>query len=407
VLWPIPPADTLPGMKAFELFKVGKHTSASGAVIEFSDEDLKKAVAAYDPSVSEAPLVIGHPKDTAPSYGWVKGLSFADGSVTADPEQVDPEFSEIVQAGRYKKRSASWYTPGSANHPLKGTDKHDTYYLRHVAFLGAVPPAIKGLKEVAFSDAEEGVVEFADESRWAMGSLATILRGIREWLIADKGIEQANQLIPSYALTDIENAARPPSPPASTVAYSEDSTTMKTVEQLQAELDAANASNASLQTQVATLQTKVSQVADFAERDTSLKAREDALAAKEAAMDRASVEARVAKAIQEGRVLPKMKNSVVSFAMSLADKEATLDFGEGTDAKKVTQRDAYLLGVESGPKLVEFGELSAGSSVTPQSLDPQAVANKARAIVDQREKDGAPEISFTEACELATKELAG
>ncbi|MDL6388248.1 peptidase, partial [Escherichia coli] len=70
---------------------------------------------------------------------------------------LDPQFAEMVTDGRFKKVSASFYLPDSPSNPKPGV-----LYLRHVGFLGAQPPSVKGLKQVSFSEQEEGVVEFAD-----------------------------------------------------------------------------------------------------------------------------------------------------------------------------------------------------------------------------------------------------
>ena len=59
--------------KTLEIFKAGKHTTAAGQTLEFSEADLQATVAAYDPGKHEAPLVIGHPSIDAPAYGWVTG----------------------------------------------------------------------------------------------------------------------------------------------------------------------------------------------------------------------------------------------------------------------------------------------------------------------------------------------
>lgn len=338
-------------MKPFELFKAGTHTAAGGATLSFSESDLQAAVAAYDPAVHEAPIVVGHPKDNAPAYGWIKSLSFADGSITAEPAQVDADFAEMVKAGRFKKRSASFYTPDAPNNPKPGS-----YYLRHVGFLGAQPPAVKGLKEVAFGEAEEGVVEFSDNDRWAWGTLASLMRGMREWLIGEKGMEVADKVMPNYALGELDDAAKAArsqptelQPPASvTPAFSEGDD--MNLQQLQAEVTRLTAENTAL---------KANQLpADFAERETNLAAREAAVAAAQAKADRAAVEARVDAAIKAGRLLPAQKKHSVDFAMALADGEATIDFGEGDKAKKVSQREAYLLDIESRGKVVEFGEMS-------------------------------------------------
>ena len=55
--------------KRIKIFKSGTQTTAAGQTIEFSDADLIACAAAYDPSASEAPIVIGHPKTDAPAYG--------------------------------------------------------------------------------------------------------------------------------------------------------------------------------------------------------------------------------------------------------------------------------------------------------------------------------------------------
>ena len=78
----------------------------SGAALDFSVDDLAASAAAYDPALSEAPIVVGHPVTDAPAYGWVKSLAFAGGGLEAEPDQVDPAFAEMVAAGRFKKISA-------------------------------------------------------------------------------------------------------------------------------------------------------------------------------------------------------------------------------------------------------------------------------------------------------------
>jgi hypothetical protein len=333
-------------MKPFELFKAGRHTSAAGASLEFTEDHLRAAVEAYDPALHEAPIVVGHPRDNAPAYGWVKALSYADGTITAEPIQVDAAFAEMVVAGRFKKRSASFYTPDAPNNPKPGT-----YYLRHVGFLGAQPPAVKGLKDVSFSDAEEGVVEFAD-TQFVASLVARMMRNLREWIIADKGVEAADKVAPDYLISDLEAQAREPANPAPAVmpAFSEDDN-MPTVQELQAQLAAKD-------TEIATLKAN-QKPADFAERESGLAAREAAVAASEAKAARAAIEQRIDAAIAAGRMLKAQRTHAVNFAASLADGEAVIDFGEGDQAKKVTQREAYLLQIENAPKAVEFGEHAA------------------------------------------------
>lgn len=336
-------------MQAFEIFRAGKQTSSAGTTIEFGEDQLRAAVEAYDPAIHEAPIVVGHPKDNGPAYGWIKALSYADGKVTAEPIQVDAEFSEMVQAGRFKKRSASFYTPDSPHNPKPGA-----FYLRHVGFLGAQPPAVKGLKDVAFSDAEEGVIEFADSAL-----MAGLFRRMREFFISKFSIDDANQVLPDWIISDMEAEARREAEAvqqaAAMPAFTEGDVNMDFKEQFEAEKVKAEAEKA----RADDLQAKLdAQAADFAER-------EKVIARKE-------VEAQVESLVAAGKVLPAKKAAMVDFAMQLDAGTASIDFTEGDKTEKVTMRDAYLRQVFAGPVLVNYGEHAADDG--DRAADQKSVA---------------------------------
>ena len=61
---------------SLDIFRTGRHTASSGTSLAFTEADLAATAAAYDPALHEAPIVVGHPKDNAPAYGWVKSLGF-------------------------------------------------------------------------------------------------------------------------------------------------------------------------------------------------------------------------------------------------------------------------------------------------------------------------------------------
>lgn len=127
-----------------EVFRAGTHRDDQGVEHYFSEADLDGMASSYNPALREAPLTVGHPKDNLPAYGWVKGVSrAASGELTIAPHKLEPQFAEMVQAGRFKKRSASFYPPQSPHNPTPGK-----WYLRHVAFLGAQQPAVAGLKDI-------------------------------------------------------------------------------------------------------------------------------------------------------------------------------------------------------------------------------------------------------------------
>ncbi|WP_432449038.1 hypothetical protein [Aliiroseovarius marinus] len=141
-----------------EIFKIGRHKPMFGEALNFLDSDLQQIAASYDAKRHPAPIVIGHPKTDAPAYGWVTGLRVESDKLVADFGDIEPEFSELVKAKRYRKISASFWIPSAPNNPTPGH-----YSLKHVGFLGAAAPAVPGLKDAAFNSDETGTVEFGDD----------------------------------------------------------------------------------------------------------------------------------------------------------------------------------------------------------------------------------------------------
>ena len=223
--------------KFFEIFKSGTRTDNNGRTVTITDADVAQAAAAYDPKLHEAPLVIGHPKTDAPAYGWVGGLHADGGVLSADFAQMDDDFVGLVQSGRYKKVSASFYPPDSPSNPKPGS-----WYLRHVGFLGAQPPAVKGLSAINFAE-DDVYVEF---SEYAHRRAASIFRRLREWLIEQYDTATADKVVADWEIRDIEESAdwkpEPPTPafadpatPTDPETHENKETPMSPEEQLTAE----------------------------------------------------------------------------------------------------------------------------------------------------------------------------
>ncbi|EJF2226930.1 peptidase [Salmonella enterica] len=186
-------------MNLIHIFRAGTHTDMHGRQINFSDADLNEIAQSYNPALHEAPVVVGHPKTDAPSYAWVSGIKKDRDGLKAEPRDIDPQFAELVRKRRYSKVSASFYCPDSPGNPTPGK-----YYLRHVGFLGAQPPAIKGLKQASFAEDEEGVVEFAD---WSLQTTASLFSRIRDFIISQFGIEKADSVVPDYMIDSLRDEA--------------------------------------------------------------------------------------------------------------------------------------------------------------------------------------------------------
>ena len=77
------------GMKPFEIFRTGTLTSSQGKTITFSDGDLATIASSYNPSLHQAPIVVGHPKTNMPAFGWVKGLTVKGDRLVAEPDRLD------------------------------------------------------------------------------------------------------------------------------------------------------------------------------------------------------------------------------------------------------------------------------------------------------------------------------
>lgn len=142
--------------KRIHVFHAGDQTSAQGIKRTFSQEDLQQVVDTYDPSIHEAPIVLGHQgdNDSLPSFGWIQGFSREGQNLYADVSFTDTA-KDLVKNGHYRKVSISFYSPDSQINPHGGK-----WSARHLALLGASPPAVKGLEPFSFNEVD-GCFDFA------------------------------------------------------------------------------------------------------------------------------------------------------------------------------------------------------------------------------------------------------
>ena len=321
-----PPAtlpSTLPD--GIEIFRAGRHLDDAGVAHHFSEADLDGMAASYSPALREAPLTVGHPKDNLPAYGWVKAVARTPaGTLAITPHQVEPQFAEMVQAGRFKKRSASFYPPHAPNNPTPGK-----WYLRHVAFLGAQPPAVAGLKDIQFSEDDAGgAVSFSEP--------ATAEPSTQE--PDDMSKELQEQLAKVQA----------------DLAAAKEATT-------KAQADAAAHKKAADDAQA--------QAASFAE-----KARADR---------KAGFVSFAETQVQAGRLLPKDKDMAVATLDALADA-TPVEFAEGDTTRKVSPAQWLQDLIAKAQPSVSFGEFAPGHAAG--QVQPGAAKGKSDAEIDQAAK---------------------
>lgn len=309
-----------------EIFRAGSYVSSAGLPVTLTAAELADIAAQYNTQEHEAPVTVGHPAHDQPAYGWIKSIRSNGDSLLVDYAQLEPQFAELVNAGRFKKRSAAFYTP---EHPHNPTPGH--WYLRHVGFLGALPPVVKGLKDVA---------EFSENES-----------GLQGCVFFSEPIElQKDKQMPDTT----------PTPAAAPGADAQ--------AQLQAQVAQLQQRINEQQQQIQTLTT---------ERDAALAAQktaEEKLAA-QAKAEESQAQAQIAQfaegLVKAGKVLPKDKAMHVEIMNNLAkaDKESLVEFSEGNIKRSESRLKAYQQQLAGKDVQVAFGEFAPASSGAPQESE--------------------------------------
>ncbi|MBF0341925.1 MAG: hypothetical protein HQL95_13335 [Magnetococcales bacterium] len=311
------------------IFKSGRHADMSGTTLVITDADLERTVAAYDPAIWKAPLVIGHPRHDAPAWGWVAGLSLEDGTLMARLTDLDPTVLQLVAEGRYRNVSVSFYTPDGPGNPYPGV-----YYPRHVGLLGAQPPAVKGLPQVAFQET---------------GTPLAVGEG----------------LAPPRTWPD----------PATSQPLME-SSMQKTQEELELQQR--------LEQMARQEQELAAREARFAEQADQLTLREEAIQQAEEEQKNQRAAAFVDALIADGRILPRFREGLVAFMMFLSDS-GIIEFAENQG-----QRTFFESFLKELPRQVNYAEHAPNSRADAKgvrfrvpdgySADPAGLEQHARIL---------------------------
>ena len=359
------------------IFRTGTHTDSQGNEKTWTEGDLDVIVSKYKPAEHEAPEVIGHPEHNAPAWGWVEGLKREGQTLFAKMKNRVPEFVDMVRKGLFKKRSISLYPDMT---------------LRHVGWLGAMPPAVKGLPDVAFNEAESIVIEFGEigtvipkseirNPKSFFGKEAKSMKWF-DWMkkkAADEGVT-------------IEDAPSFSEPGRGTVPVP---------------------SPADIQAQVNAEVAKVvtAKNAEFAETQRGLDAEKARLKAEGERLEKAKGE-RMKDEIKsfceglckEGKLTPaimKYGMGMTNFLESISGIETAYEFCEPKEGKKLTPAEHIKAFMACFKKQIEFGEFAGNDKDIPRGNDKRDAA--IRDYQEKNKKDGV-EITYRDAVLAVSKE---
>jgi len=125
----------------WDIARIGRWKGTLGgtpAEIHITRQDLEDMAADYDPQLQEAPVTIEHSK-AGPAHGWIAALRVVGDRLQARFKDLSESLRQWLRSGAYRSRSIEMYKP------FEPTGKA---YLGAVSFLGAAPPAVKGLSPV-------------------------------------------------------------------------------------------------------------------------------------------------------------------------------------------------------------------------------------------------------------------
>ncbi len=352
-----------------DLLRPGKWKDRSGKLIDVTKKMIKQIATAtknFSYQNNKFPFTIGHPKDDSPAYGYGdKSKVTVDErghlQLEASEEDISPELLNLVKEKKFTTISVKTRRDGS---------------IRHVAFLGATPPAVTGLDPVEFSDKDEDgmVFEFSEVdvndneeelsvelsefevSRHPFSSIQNILRNIKNWFIEEYGKDEADKIFPEHL---IEGTGETPRvfTPAKEMAFSEQTNEedMKLSPEVQAQLDAANNKIAELTGKLDAATTQLS----AGEREKKLNS---ALAFCESDE-------------MKNKIPPAIGTNQVANLLVELEGVGEFEFSEGDETKKVNAADTLKSLLKLLPEF-EFSEMATGGASDAESKAAKTIGDE-------------------------------
>jgi hypothetical protein len=315
-----------------EIFRAGDY----GQKGNWTPDKLAAVVTNFKGGEWKPPAVLGHPKDDSPAMGWVEDVAVEGDVLKAKFNQVQPQLEAHVAEGRFPNRSAAFYIDPKGKGPV----------LRHVGFLGATPPEVKGLAPIKFSDGEFVAIEFKEEVMDQAEIKKSVATGIREFftsMFAEKKTGEPATFTEEEVKQRIEAATKP-------LFERMDKFTSQFEENLKKASEASAA---------ATVAARQASVADF------IKARKAAN--------------QWVPAFTEAGLEKVLEHMAVSGGV--------VKFGEAGKEKDTNVFDLFTGFLEKLPKIVPTGEIATMGGGDGE-LRPHLVAGKATEYMKEQEKKG-------------------
>lgn len=324
----------MPGLTDwFDVFRCGTHLDHSGKWRTFTEADIDKAIASYQSD--SAPIVVGHPTLNAPAFGWIQQFRRQGPTLQARASRVADEFAELVKRGLYKNRSISFNSDGT---------------FRHVGFLGAAAPAVKGLEDIQFADKGEFITMDTAETVQTEQAAAQ---------------EQAEEVQAETEGQTAENKAEEQSSRADAAPKTEPEVPLSNLESQQKQL-----------------QETVKKL------ESHIKSLENALNVEQEKNRKVEFAAYADELIRKGRLSPVAKAPLISTMESLfVSDQANFASPENS----VLNQFKGLLNLvlpENATLYINYAAPSDDCCHSAESLTPREVAIKARCLVDEQAAKG-------------------
>jgi hypothetical protein len=331
----------------FDIFRTGTHTDTKGRKHTVTVDNLKTIERKFNESNDDAPFTVGHPEDNSPAYGWLKRVRRVGEKLQGLAGEVVPEFAEAVRLRMYKKISPSLRPDLS---------------IRHIAFLGGTPPAVKGNNPVPLSFSEEPDafdIEFAEgdlnfsDSWFALSRLRTIgrmMQSMRDYILGKDGIEVADKVAPQSDIDWLKEEPPEEKPEVSTNSFTETEIPPETGKEEINMLEGKKTDTPGPE-----------KSGDFSEKVTALETENAALRQDNERMKKEKIRNEVLNFVEgklKGKVLPKHRFGIIELLVDLKEGSQEINFSE---AEKKPAYDLVADFLESIPVQVPLKEVAGGA----------------------------------------------